>query len=177
MEHADQTQPGSIPPSDNGPIEYVHEGMDVVDASGDKIGTVSIVKMGDPQSPTIGAGPDTHQSIAQGSPQVFDWNAEPDVPPQLAAHLLRVGFIKVDTNTGEVLAIINLAHCFPLGEGLSSLGFRFSVFGFRFSVFGFRTKRSAGPPGPARLHKAGRLIRRPVSRSFAQPRSAARSVG
>lgn len=97
MEHADQTQSGSIPPSDNGPIEYVHEGMDVVDASGDKIGTVSMVKMGDPQSPTIGAGPDTHQSIAQGSPQVFDWNAEPDVPPQLAAHLLRVGFIKVDT--------------------------------------------------------------------------------
>jgi hypothetical protein len=97
MEHThDTTQPAFLP-SSQGPIAQVHEGMDVVDASGDKIGTVEMVKMGDPQAPTIGAGADTYESMTDRSATVFGWDKEPDLPPQLAAHLLRVGFIKIDS--------------------------------------------------------------------------------
>ena len=80
-----------------GPIEHVHEGMRVVDAAGDDIGTVAMVKMGDPQAATIGANADTWDNVGQDFANVFGWDAEPDLPPQLAAHLLRVGFIKIDT--------------------------------------------------------------------------------
>jgi hypothetical protein len=80
-----------------GPIEYVHKGMRVVDAVGDDIGTVDIVKMGDHQAATIQGEADTYDSMTDRLATVFGWDNEPDLPPQLAAHLLRVGFIKIDT--------------------------------------------------------------------------------
>jgi hypothetical protein len=65
-----------------GPIEQVHEGMRVLDADGDKVGTVELVKMGDPEAVTT-KGQDTGLG-------------EPRLPPPFADRLLRIGFLKVD---------------------------------------------------------------------------------
>jgi hypothetical protein len=64
------------------PIAFVREGMRVIDATGKDIGKVSFVKLGDPGAVTT-AGQDV------------DGN-EPHVPGELAEHLLRVGFVKID---------------------------------------------------------------------------------
>lgn len=64
------------------PIAFVREGMRVLDAAGKAIGKVSFVKMGDPQAITA-AG------------QAVDGD-EPHVPRELAEHLLRIGYVKVD---------------------------------------------------------------------------------
>ncbi|HET7055721.1 MAG TPA: hypothetical protein VFI12_04610 [Thermomicrobiales bacterium] len=82
---------------DAGPIEKVHKGMHVVDAAGDDIGRVEFVKMGDPQAATIGADADTRDGLAENFAEIFGWDGEPDLPPALAARLMRVGFIKIDS--------------------------------------------------------------------------------
>ncbi len=65
-----------------GPIEQVFEGMRVVDADRNKVGTVELVKMGDPEAVTT-----------QGQDTGLD---EPHLPPPFADRLLRIGFIKVN---------------------------------------------------------------------------------
>jgi hypothetical protein len=65
-----------------GPIEKVREGMRVVDADRDKVGTVELVKMGDPGAVTT-EGQDTELD-------------EPYLPAPFADRLLRIGFLKVD---------------------------------------------------------------------------------
>ncbi len=72
-------------------ISRVQPGMTVVDATGEKLGTVDNVKMGDPGAATIGADvPD--------DPGFFEaiFVGEPDVPEPLRIRLLRLGFIKID---------------------------------------------------------------------------------
>jgi hypothetical protein len=63
-----------------GPIHLIHEGMQVADAAGSKIGKVVLVKMGDPEAVTVER----------------DRDAEPFLPDELAERLLRTGFIKID---------------------------------------------------------------------------------
>jgi hypothetical protein len=65
-----------------GPIEQVHEGMRVVDTDRDKVGTVVLVKMGDPEAVTT-QGQDTGLE-------------EPHLPPPFVDRLQRIGFLKVD---------------------------------------------------------------------------------
>ncbi|MEU6796474.1 hypothetical protein ABZ907_32685 [Nonomuraea wenchangensis] len=77
-------------------ISQVHTGMKVVDRDGKEVGTVELVKMGDPQAATTdgqrtGRGPGFVPVLSD----VFS-DAEPDLPPVLAARLLRTGFVKVD---------------------------------------------------------------------------------
>jgi hypothetical protein len=74
--------------SDPGPIADVREGMRVVDAAGQEVGKVAVVKMGDPgavttqgQTPGLDAPPEVEK---------------PRLPPPLAERLLRTGFLKVD---------------------------------------------------------------------------------
>ena len=75
------------------PIEQLWEGMRVVDADGKEIGTVKLVKLGDPDAiPTQGQDLGGH---------------EPDVGPPFAARLLRLCFIKVGRKglfSGDVCA-------------------------------------------------------------------------
>jgi hypothetical protein len=78
------------------PIAQVVNGMTVVDRTGEEIGTVELVKMGDPESITTEG-----QQPAQGEGVVHAladsiFGAEPDVPGPLAARLLRMGYVKVD---------------------------------------------------------------------------------
>ena len=81
---------------DLGPIEWVREGMDVLDSAGQHVGTVEIVKMGDPDATTIGADQPGEGGLIQDLAEAFGYDEEPDVPPALHARLMRAGFIKID---------------------------------------------------------------------------------
>lgn len=76
-------------------LHHVRTGMRVVDASGEEVGTVDDLKMGDPGAVTA-AG----QTSGQGDPiseVAADLTGrEPDVPPQQAERMLREGYLKVD---------------------------------------------------------------------------------
>ncbi|GAA1769285.1 hypothetical protein [Nonomuraea bangladeshensis] len=82
-------------------ISQVHTGMKVVDRDGKEVGTVELVKMGDPQAATTDGQQIDGQQTGRGPgfvpvlSDVFS-HAEPDLPPVLAARLLRTGFVKVD---------------------------------------------------------------------------------
>ena len=69
-------------PSSPDPVAQVTEGMVVVDASGEEIGSVEFVKMADPGAVTVSAA----QDLA----------TEPDLPGEVADRLLTVGFVKID---------------------------------------------------------------------------------
>ena len=86
-----------MPPlPDLGPIERVREGMRVIDAAGEKIGTVGFVRMGDPDATTVGADAPGDGGLFANIAGVFGFEGEPEVPAPLQARLLRKGFIKVD---------------------------------------------------------------------------------
>ncbi|OZM77208.1 hypothetical protein [Pseudonocardia sp. MH-G8] len=72
----------------------VHEGMRVVDSAGADVGTVELVKVGDPEAVT-GQGQSTPGGLVEDLQEAFG-GGEPQVPAQFAAQLMRVGFVKVD---------------------------------------------------------------------------------
>jgi hypothetical protein len=86
----------SVPEHQGPAIAQVTEGMQVVDSAGAEVGTVELVKMGDPEAVTTagqrtGRGRDLVDAVARDLAGV-----EPDVPPTVAARLLRTGYIKID---------------------------------------------------------------------------------
>ena len=77
-------------------IDQVRSGMKVVDSDGKELGTVEFVKLGDPQAATTeGQEPDPRPGVVPILADVFT-DPEPDLPPALAARLVRTGFVKVD---------------------------------------------------------------------------------
>lgn len=81
------------PPTAN--LDRVTEGMRVVDAGGEEIGRVDLVRRGDPNTVVVqvppGGGPGT--TLTDIVEAAVD---EPDVPADAAARLRRVGYLKVD---------------------------------------------------------------------------------
>ncbi|MGH3502163.1 MAG: hypothetical protein ACRDQA_14945 [Nocardioidaceae bacterium] len=91
------TQPVPSGP-DPGPIGEVREGMEVVDATGTRIGTVDTIKMGDPEAETAqGQGRGRKRDPLSRFASTFGPGEEPDLPPDLVDRLLRRGFVKVDS--------------------------------------------------------------------------------
>ncbi len=83
-------------PDEHGPISMVREGMKVIDASGDEIGKVDMVRMGDPSAVTT-AGEQTTGSgnlLTDLGAAVFGTDVA--LPEAVAARLIRHGFIRVD---------------------------------------------------------------------------------
>lgn len=97
------------------PIGQVHKGMKVVDAAGDEIGKVSEIKMGDPQAITdtgewaegtgwdiglFGQQTEPGTTAEAADPTIGGASggriAEPAVPAEIAARLIREGYIKID---------------------------------------------------------------------------------
>jgi len=78
-------------------IERVQEGMRVVDASGEDIGKVEYVQMGDPDAVTTQGNERTVTGLA-GTVLEGDLPdaSEPDVPNPLRSSLRRTGFLKID---------------------------------------------------------------------------------
>jgi hypothetical protein len=80
-----------------GPIEMVREGMTVIDSTGEKVGKVERVKMGDPGAVTEqGNELQDRGLLGDIADAIGGDEREPDVPGPLRARLLRSGYIKVD---------------------------------------------------------------------------------
>jgi hypothetical protein len=82
-------------PSSPNPIAQVTPGMHVVDADGEEVGTDIAAAPADrnavtAQDPPSGAG------VLSGKAPHPDDGDEPEVPADLAARLLRTGYLKVD---------------------------------------------------------------------------------
>jgi hypothetical protein len=78
------------------PITAVRSGMRVVDSTGREIGTVERIMMGDPRGLTPkGQAVGEAESFLDHVVQSVS-GPEPDVPPALAARLVRLGYVKVD---------------------------------------------------------------------------------
>ncbi|MFI0791757.1 hypothetical protein ACH4OY_03490 [Micromonospora rubida] len=89
-------------------ISRVTTGMSVVDVTGAEVGTVDLVQRGDPnavtvQAPTPDPGGSLDELIESAAVE------EPDVPADLAARLLRTGYLKVSTHLAPTGAVYVLA--------------------------------------------------------------------
>ncbi|MEH0982194.1 hypothetical protein [Micromonospora sp. CPCC 205556] len=89
-------------------ISRVTTGMRVVDTVGVEVGTVDLVQRGDPNAVTVQAstadpGGSLHELIETAAVE------EPDVPADLAARLLRRGYLKVSTELTRTGAVYVLA--------------------------------------------------------------------
>ncbi|MFK3981654.1 hypothetical protein ACI2K4_14900 [Micromonospora sp. NPDC050397] len=87
--------PSDVPTSPE-PIAQVTEGMRVIDPVGEEVGTVVAVRLGDPNAVTAQDPPDRNGLLGAQVPHTAEGD-EPDVPPDLAARLLRTGYLKVDS--------------------------------------------------------------------------------
>ncbi|QOC94992.1 hypothetical protein D0Q02_18875 [Micromonospora craniellae] len=99
-------------------VSRVTTGMRVVDAAGLDVGTVDLVQRGDPnavtvQAPTADPGSSLDELIESAATE------EPDVPADLAARLLRTGYLKVSTElvpTGAVYVLADQINAVTDGE-------------------------------------------------------------
>jgi hypothetical protein len=77
------------------PIAQVREGMTVVDAAGEELGTVEHVKMGNPEAATTGGNAQGYTDpVIEIAATAFGAGA--DVPEPKRSQLLRYGFIRID---------------------------------------------------------------------------------
>lgn len=85
-------------PTSPDPIAQVTPGMRVIDATGEEVGTVIRVRVGDPDA-VIAQGPTVGTGTLEGRVPDPETGDEPEVPPDVAARMLRYGYLKVDTNS------------------------------------------------------------------------------
>lgn len=76
------------------PAERITPGMSVVDASGQPVGTVVLVRTGDPNAVTVEGAVDPGDAIGDELPHP-EAGDEPAAAADVAARLLRTGFIKI----------------------------------------------------------------------------------
>ncbi|MEU4713018.1 hypothetical protein AB0F73_05045 [Micromonospora purpureochromogenes] len=97
-------------------ISRVTTGMRVIDTAGVEVGTVDLVQRGDPnavtvQAPTADPGGSLDELIESAAAE------EPDVPADLAARLLRTGYLKVSTELARTGAVYVLADQIAAVDG------------------------------------------------------------
>lgn len=85
-------------------LNRVTLGMPVIDAAGTEVGVVDLVCPGDPNAVTV-QPPDHHPSPALDHLEEAIDTAEPAVPADIAARLLRTGFLRVATGAGPHPAV------------------------------------------------------------------------
>ncbi|MFY1635578.1 hypothetical protein ACN27F_20275 [Solwaraspora sp. WMMB335] len=76
------------------PIDRITPGMSVIDVQGASIGTVTLVRRGDPNAVAIEGEVDPGDEIGDQLPHP-EAGDEPTTAPDVAARLLRTGFIKI----------------------------------------------------------------------------------
>jgi hypothetical protein len=82
---------------DWGPISRVKEGMDVVDVTGDGLGHVELVQMGDPRAATTAGNEDRRPGPIERVAEAMGGEREPEVPEPLRSRLVRSGYVKIDS--------------------------------------------------------------------------------
>ena len=80
---------------EGGPISQVMIGDTVVDSTGNEVGTVKFVKMGDPTAITDAGQEDTDPGFLGLGGDSYDMG---DLPEQARNQLMRVGFIHIDVS-------------------------------------------------------------------------------
>ncbi len=80
----------------NEALAHVRNGMRVVDSTGEEVGTVEFVKMGDPRAATARGSTDPGGTSIVGMALDAAFGDEPDLPEAKRSQLLRYGYIKVD---------------------------------------------------------------------------------
>lgn len=70
--------------------------MRVIDSAGEEIGTVQLVRMGDPDAVTTEGEDSTGGGLLGGVADAFGFEDEPDLPGTLRRCLLHLGLVKVD---------------------------------------------------------------------------------
>ena len=92
------TRPSTSHVMHGSPIEFVREGMTVVDSAGEKVGKVQDLKMGDPGATTEAGNELPDGGFLGDIAEAFSGDErEPDVPGPMRAQLLRTGYIKIDS--------------------------------------------------------------------------------
>lgn len=85
----------SVPGIDDpGPIKHAVEGMSVVDAAGQDVGTVAEVKMGDPQAAT-GQGQQAPRGGGLLTELAGAFTAGTSMPAQQQQRLVRLGYLRI----------------------------------------------------------------------------------
>jgi hypothetical protein len=93
---------GALEPIGSNPLDAVREGMHVVDAAGQDVGRVELVRMGDPEAATTAGNEERATGPFARVAEAFGGHGEPDVPEPLRSRLVRSGFLKV--SGGHLLA-------------------------------------------------------------------------
>jgi hypothetical protein len=76
-------------------VALIREGMEVADATGERIGKVTDVRIGDPDAIDFG-GEESPTRPAEGFALAMGAHREPNVAAGLVGRLLRNGYIKID---------------------------------------------------------------------------------
>ena len=76
-----------------GPISEVREGMRVLDADGDEVGTVDAAHMGDPEAVTDSGEPEVNP---RGLLQALFFPSAGQLPEEVREKLARTGFVRID---------------------------------------------------------------------------------
>ncbi|MGC4895510.1 hypothetical protein [Micromonospora sp. DT31] len=90
-------------------VSRVATGMRVVDSTGVDVGTVDLVQRGDPAAVTVQASAPVDPGSSLDELIESAAVEEPDVPADLAARLLRDGYLKVSTELVRTGAVYVLA--------------------------------------------------------------------
>jgi hypothetical protein len=81
-------------PNGTSPIDRITAGMRVIDADGEEIGAVLAVRRGDPNA-VAAQDPSTGDGVLSGKVPHTEEGDEPELPADIAARLLRTGYIKL----------------------------------------------------------------------------------
>jgi hypothetical protein len=77
-------------------LNGVHRGMHVVDVSGEDIGRVDLIRMGDPEATTTAGNTEITPRPLDLMAEALGGEDEPDVPEPLRSRLVRTGYLKLD---------------------------------------------------------------------------------
>ena len=77
-------------------LNAVQRGMHVVDATGEDIGHVDMIRMGDPEAATTAGNDAMVQRPLDLVAEAIGGEQEPDVPEPLRSRLVRSGYLKLD---------------------------------------------------------------------------------
>lgn len=89
-----RTETQSEPQDGTGSIATVAAGMRVIDAAGVGVGRVIGVELGDPNAVAAQDPPDGDGILGDRVPHTEEGD-EPEVPPDIAARLLRTGYLRI----------------------------------------------------------------------------------
>ncbi len=79
------------------PLNAVQAGMHVIDASGEDVGQVDQIHMGDAEAVTTAGNENRNPTLIDRVAETLGAGAEPDVPEPLRSRLVREGYLKLDS--------------------------------------------------------------------------------